>query len=125
MVVQVAQILDALAVQPLRLVDDQLTSAGGTVVGVDQRQHSVGPHSRTADLTDEDQVRKLFAGVKNDLGRIDVLYNNAGLNDREDHSVSPNSRPMSALGARRNTSALLARAKGGPSPPVNDMLVPG
>jgi NAD(P)-dependent dehydrogenase (short-subunit alcohol dehydrogenase family) len=68
-------------------VADRLTSEGATVVGVDQRQHGLGPHARTADLTDEDQVRELFAGVKNDLGRIDVLYNNAGLNDREDHSA--------------------------------------
>ncbi len=68
-------------------VANRLTSEGATVVGVDQRQHGVGPHSRTADLTDEDQVRELFAGVKNNLGRIDVLYNNAGLNDREDHSA--------------------------------------
>ena len=37
-------------------VADRLTSEGATVVGVDQRQHGVGPHSRTADLTDEDQV---------------------------------------------------------------------
>jgi NAD(P)-dependent dehydrogenase (short-subunit alcohol dehydrogenase family) len=65
----------------------RLTSEGATVVGVDRLQHGVGPHSRTADLTDEDQVRELFAGVKNDLGRIDVLYNNAGLNDGEDHSA--------------------------------------
>jgi NAD(P)-dependent dehydrogenase (short-subunit alcohol dehydrogenase family) len=68
-------------------VAERLTSEGATVVGVDQRQHGLGPHARTADLTDEDQVRELFAGVKNDLGRIDVLYNNAGLNDREDHSA--------------------------------------
>jgi hypothetical protein len=61
-------------------------------------------------------VRELFAGVKNDLGRIDVLYNNAGLDDREDHSVSPNSRPMLALGARRNTSALLAAQTEGHRP---------
>ena len=68
-------------------VADRLTSEGATVVGVDRHQHGVGSHSRTADLTDEDQVRELFAGVKNDLGRIDVLYNKAGLNDREDHSA--------------------------------------
>jgi NAD(P)-dependent dehydrogenase (short-subunit alcohol dehydrogenase family) len=45
----------------------------------------VGAHARQADLTDEDQVRLLFASIKNDLGRIDVLCNNAGLNDRNDH----------------------------------------
>lgn len=68
-------------------VANRLTNEGATVVGVDQRQHGVGPHPWTTDLTDEDQVRELFAGVKNNLGRIDVLYNNAGLNDREDHSA--------------------------------------
>jgi NAD(P)-dependent dehydrogenase (short-subunit alcohol dehydrogenase family) len=68
-------------------VSDRLTSEGATVVGVDRHDHSVGAHSRQADLTDENQVRQLFASVKNDLGRIDVLYNNAGLNDRDDHSV--------------------------------------
>lgn len=66
---------------------DRLTSEGATVVGVDRRQHEVGQYSRTADLTDEDQVRELFAGIKTDLGRIDVLYNNAGLSDPEDHSA--------------------------------------
>jgi NAD(P)-dependent dehydrogenase (short-subunit alcohol dehydrogenase family) len=68
-------------------VADRLTSEGGTVVGVDVREHDVGAHARQADLTDEDQVRELFASIKNDLGRIDVLYNNAGLNDRDDHSA--------------------------------------
>jgi NAD(P)-dependent dehydrogenase (short-subunit alcohol dehydrogenase family) len=68
-------------------VADRLTSEGATVVGVDRREHSVGAHSRQADLTDEDQVRALFASVKHDLGRIDVLYNNAGLSDQDDHSV--------------------------------------
>lgn len=68
-------------------VVDRLASEGATVVGVDRREHRVGAYSRQADLTDEDQVRELFASVKNDLGRIDVLYNNAGLNDRDDHSA--------------------------------------
>lgn len=68
-------------------VVDRLTSEGATVVGVDRREHRVGAHSRQTDLTDEDQVRELFASVKNDLGRIDVLYNNAGLNDQDDHSA--------------------------------------
>jgi NAD(P)-dependent dehydrogenase (short-subunit alcohol dehydrogenase family) len=70
-----------------QVVADRLAREGATVVGVDKREHPVGAHSRLADLTDEDQVRELFAGIKNDLGRIDVLYNNAGLNDREDHSA--------------------------------------
>jgi NAD(P)-dependent dehydrogenase (short-subunit alcohol dehydrogenase family) len=69
------------------VVADRLASEGATVVGVDRREHSVGAHTRQADLTDEDQVRKLFASVRSDLGRIDVLYNNAGLNDQDDHSA--------------------------------------
>ena len=68
-------------------VADRLTSEGATVVGVDVREHEVGAYARQADLTDEDQVRRLFASVRDDLGRIDVLYNNTGLNDREDHSA--------------------------------------
>jgi NAD(P)-dependent dehydrogenase (short-subunit alcohol dehydrogenase family) len=68
-------------------VAERLASEGATVVGVDRREHHVGAHSRQADLTDEDQVRALFADIKHDLGRIDVLYNNAGLNDAEDHSA--------------------------------------
>ena len=70
-----------------QVVADRLTSEGATVVGVDKREHRVGAHARLADLTDEDKVRELFASIKNDLGRIDVVYNNVGLNDRDDHSA--------------------------------------
>jgi NAD(P)-dependent dehydrogenase (short-subunit alcohol dehydrogenase family) len=58
-----------------------------TVAGVDQREHAVGTPSLQADLTDEDQVRQVFARIHDELGRIDVLYNNAGLSDRSDHSA--------------------------------------
>jgi hypothetical protein len=46
--------------------------------------HGVGTHSRISDLTDEDQVRKLFAGVKNDLGRLVRMtaVNGVGLRPR-------------------------------------------
>jgi NAD(P)-dependent dehydrogenase (short-subunit alcohol dehydrogenase family) len=75
-------------------VADRLASEGATVVGVDVREHDVGAHARQADLTDEDQVRRLFAGIKSDIRRIDVLYNNAGLNDRDDHSVLDMGMPV-------------------------------
>jgi NAD(P)-dependent dehydrogenase (short-subunit alcohol dehydrogenase family) len=65
----------------------RLASEGATVVGIDQHEHAVGALSIRADLTDEDQVRSAFATVKAELGRVDVIYNNAGMNDREDHSV--------------------------------------
>ena len=75
-------------------VADRLTSEGATVVGVDRREHGVGTQSLQHDLADEDQVRDLFARVKRDLGRIDVLYNNAGLNDPGDHSTLDMSLPV-------------------------------
>src|SRR5664279_5158077 len=68
-------------------VADQLTSEGATVVGVDRREHGVGVHSLQHDLTDEDEVQALFSSIKRDFGRIDVLYNSVGLNDRDDHSA--------------------------------------
>ena len=60
---------------------------GATVVGVDLVDHSVGEVSLRADVTDETQVRDLYAHVADELGRIDVLFNNAGLNDPGDGSA--------------------------------------
>jgi NAD(P)-dependent dehydrogenase (short-subunit alcohol dehydrogenase family) len=65
----------------------RLEREGATVAGVDQREHGVGALSLQADLTDEEQVRRMFARVHDAFGRIDVLYNNAGLNDGSDHSA--------------------------------------
>lgn len=69
------------------VVSDRLAREGATVVGVDRLAHRVGARPRQADLTDEDAVHELFASVKREFGRIDVLYNNVGLNDRDDHSA--------------------------------------
>jgi NAD(P)-dependent dehydrogenase (short-subunit alcohol dehydrogenase family) len=68
-------------------VAGRLEREGATVAGVDQREHAVGALSLQADLTDEEQVRQVFARIRDALGRIDVLYNNAGLSDRSDHSA--------------------------------------
>ena len=68
-------------------VADRLAREGATVLGVDRHEHGVGSHQLLCDLTDEDAVRELFARVARDLGRLDVLYNNVGLNDRDDHSA--------------------------------------
>jgi NAD(P)-dependent dehydrogenase (short-subunit alcohol dehydrogenase family) len=68
-------------------VAERLASEGATVVGVDRRDHAVGEQSLRVDLAEEGAVHELFAGIKRDLGRIDVLYNNVGLNDQEDHSA--------------------------------------
>lgn len=68
-------------------VADRFRNEGGTVVGIDQREHAVGELSLRADLTMEVEVEQAFARIHRQFGRIDVLVNNAGLNDRDDHSA--------------------------------------
>jgi NAD(P)-dependent dehydrogenase (short-subunit alcohol dehydrogenase family) len=60
---------------------------GAHVVGVDVREHSVGELSLAADLTDEAAVGELYAHVRREMGRIDVLFNNAGISPTDDASV--------------------------------------
>ncbi|GGE03412.1 3-oxoacyl-ACP reductase [Aureimonas endophytica] len=60
---------------------------GGIVVGIDRRPHAVGELSLMADLTDEDAVAAAYASVAEGFGRLDVLYNNAGPLDPDDHSA--------------------------------------
>ena len=60
---------------------------GARVVGVDLREHEVGALALTADLTDEQSVSELYERVQSELGRIDVLFNNAGISPTDDASV--------------------------------------
>ncbi len=60
---------------------------GGRVVGVDLLEHSVGELALTADLADEDSVVALYGRVRDQFGRIDVLFNNAGISPADDQSV--------------------------------------
>ncbi|HET8976608.1 MAG TPA: SDR family oxidoreductase [Solirubrobacteraceae bacterium] len=60
---------------------------GARVVGVDLAEHSVGELSLTADVTDEAAVAELYAQVRRELGRVDVLFNNAGISPTDDASV--------------------------------------
>jgi NAD(P)-dependent dehydrogenase (short-subunit alcohol dehydrogenase family) len=60
---------------------------GARVVGVDVLEHDVGELSLTADLTDEAQVAGIYTRVRDELGRIDVLFNNAGISPAQDASV--------------------------------------
>jgi NAD(P)-dependent dehydrogenase (short-subunit alcohol dehydrogenase family) len=60
---------------------------GATVVGVDLSPDSEGDLALQADVTDEEQVRDLYARVRDEYGRIDVLFNNAGINPNDDQSV--------------------------------------
>lgn len=61
---------------------------GATVVGVDvQGESPLVDLFLTADLTDEQRVRELYGTVAEQFGRIDVLFNNAGIAVAEDGSV--------------------------------------
>jgi NAD(P)-dependent dehydrogenase (short-subunit alcohol dehydrogenase family) len=60
---------------------------GARVVGVDLREHEVGALSLQADLTDERAVAELYQRVRGEFGRIEVLFNNAGISPNDDASV--------------------------------------
>jgi NAD(P)-dependent dehydrogenase (short-subunit alcohol dehydrogenase family) len=60
---------------------------GAKVVGVDLAEGSPGDLSVRADVTDEQQVIDLYARTREELGRIDVLFNNAGISPDDDTSV--------------------------------------
>ena len=60
---------------------------GATVVGVDLAEDSVGDLVLAADVTDEEQVKGIYARAREEFGRVDVLFNNAGINPGDDASV--------------------------------------
>ena len=60
---------------------------GARVVGVDLVEHSTGELALQADLVDEDAVRSVYARARDELGRVDVLFNNAGISPSDDASV--------------------------------------
>jgi NAD(P)-dependent dehydrogenase (short-subunit alcohol dehydrogenase family) len=60
---------------------------GAKVVGVDLLPGSPGELTLEVDLTDEDQVAGMYERVRSDYGRIDVLFNNAGISPTDDGSV--------------------------------------
>jgi NAD(P)-dependent dehydrogenase (short-subunit alcohol dehydrogenase family) len=60
---------------------------GATVVGVDLSEGSAGDLAIQADVTDELQVRDVYAQTRDRFGRIDVLFNNAGISPPDDASV--------------------------------------
>jgi NAD(P)-dependent dehydrogenase (short-subunit alcohol dehydrogenase family) len=60
---------------------------GATVVGADQLPGSPGALSLEVDVTDEQQVIDMYARTREEFGRIDVLFNNAGISPTDDASV--------------------------------------
>jgi NAD(P)-dependent dehydrogenase (short-subunit alcohol dehydrogenase family) len=62
-------------------------SEGATVVGVDLKEGSPGDLALAADVTSEDDVRSIYERAKDEFGRIDVLFNNAGISPNDDGSI--------------------------------------
>jgi NAD(P)-dependent dehydrogenase (short-subunit alcohol dehydrogenase family) len=61
---------------------------GAITIGVDLRDDSPGVDLALAcDVADEDAVREMFARVRAEYGRLDVLFNNAGISPTDDASV--------------------------------------
>ena len=65
----------------------RFTAEGARVVGVDLAAGAPGEMSLQVDVSDEAAVREMYARVGAELGRIDVLFNNAGISPADDGSV--------------------------------------
>jgi NAD(P)-dependent dehydrogenase (short-subunit alcohol dehydrogenase family) len=62
-------------------------SEGATVVGVDLSADAVGDLAIQADVTDAEQVEAMYAQTRERFGKIDVLFNNAGISPEDDASI--------------------------------------
>lgn len=60
---------------------------GARVVAVDLEAGAAGELVIEADVSDEAAVRGMYERAREELGRIDVLFNNAGINPTDDSSV--------------------------------------
>jgi len=70
------------------LATAQLFEAEGAhVVGVDLKEHSVGELSLQVDITDEQAVKDLYQQARDKFGKVDVLFNNAGISPTDDDSI--------------------------------------
>jgi NAD(P)-dependent dehydrogenase (short-subunit alcohol dehydrogenase family) len=64
-----------------------LSAEGATVVGVDLSPDAVGDLSLQADVSDASDVEGMYTRAREEYGRIDVLFNNAGISPNDDASV--------------------------------------
>ncbi len=71
----------------------RFSEEGATVVGVDRESGAAGDLAIEADVTDEEQVAAMYREARDEFGRIDVLFNNAGINPTDDTSVLETSVP--------------------------------
>ena len=60
---------------------------GARVVGVDIADGAEGELALRANVAEEDEVREMYDQAEKEMGRIDVLFNNAGISPDDDVSV--------------------------------------
>jgi NAD(P)-dependent dehydrogenase (short-subunit alcohol dehydrogenase family) len=60
---------------------------GAKVVGVDLSENAPGDLSLQVDVTHEGQVVDMYAHAREAFGRVDVIFNNAGISPTDDASV--------------------------------------
>ena len=60
---------------------------GARVVGIDLAEGAEGDLSLRADVSDEAQVRETYSRAMQEMGHINVLFNNAGISPDDDVSV--------------------------------------
>src|SRR5215207_2452434 len=87
---------------------------GAVVVGVDLRDDSPGVDVALAcDVGDEDAVRAMYAVVRERFGRLDVLFNNAGISPLEDACVLDTTRAVWERVQEVNTKSVFYCCKHG------------
>jgi NAD(P)-dependent dehydrogenase (short-subunit alcohol dehydrogenase family) len=62
-------------------------SEGAKVVGVDLSPDAEGDLAIQADVTDPEQVQGMYARAREEFGKVDVLFNNAGISPDDDASI--------------------------------------
>jgi NAD(P)-dependent dehydrogenase (short-subunit alcohol dehydrogenase family) len=60
---------------------------GAKVIGVDLLEGAPGDLALAVDVTDEHEIQRMYAEVAQQFGRIDILFNNAGISPDDDTSV--------------------------------------
>jgi NAD(P)-dependent dehydrogenase (short-subunit alcohol dehydrogenase family) len=96
-----------------RAAIDVFSREGAIVVGVDRQGAVACDLFVTADLVDETSVAALYAQVRSELGRVDVLFNNAGIVAAGDGSVLSTDRATFAEVLEVNVTSIFLCCKHG------------
>lgn len=86
---------------------------GATVVGVDLKGEADADLFLTGDLTSEQEVAGIYAAAAERFGRIDILFNNAGIALPEDGSVLDTEREVFARVVEVNLTSVFLCCKHG------------